>query len=217
MITLVPILFRPKGVTLPPQAAYEVFHCLKNVQRRCKEVVGQTFKLASPVSAVSKQTWAEIRQTSGGFQHWRSAVRELGSRIQICRRDRAHYLFYFRPGEEPPPYEHLVGLGGMVGVENFGCDHDRPGIACMADQMAWLLAGEDADTLKARKYQVPWFAEKSEQAEGAVLHEIVHIVCDLPHVEATNPPNIMSGQWGDPKATLNAEQIAVIRGTGLLG
>ena len=186
------ILYSPKGFAKPRYARDSIRRAFEDVARWYWERLGVTFRVNQPWSFVGRETWSALtaRWPQSGFEIWRAAMADIKSRgYNLCVPDRGMFLIYFRP----PTQEGGYGLGGMVGVENFGCGYDRPGCACMSDHMTYLLAGKTRTEIEAMGWAPDWWASTRDAACGAVAHEILHIFTDAPHADA--PGDQVSQEW----------------------
>jgi len=222
--TVEAVLYRPADVPEPPGAANFTAQALAEVQGWYTDRLGASFSIVPPVSFAAGQAWEEIAAaargpgyapgTACGFNIWRAAVADIASRaFNICDDSRTRFLLYFRPplpaGDETP-----VGLGGTVGVENFGCRYARPGMFCMSDQMTRLLCGETTEALRAAGWDVPWFASTERAPRGAIAHELVHCWTELPHSETGH--TITNSWWDWPEVGFLREEERILVTSGAL-
>ena len=139
--------------------------------------VGVTFNVSTSVNPL-RETWAAFaaRHSNDSYKIWQALYALLVERKRFgqCDPRQMTAIILFRA---PTP---AVGIGGMIGVENFGCSYWRPGATGMSDWNAWALAGYP---VRNDLFPVPdWRYGKWQQAVGQLLHEIDHCLDDDPTV-----------------------------------
>jgi hypothetical protein len=213
---ITPLIYSPKGFAKPRFAKTYIDTGFKDVQQWFFEKLGVTFKLNNPLSFMGRETWADIgtryadNYKDNGFNIWRDAMLDIKSRnvINLCSPNRGLYLIYFHPpiawGEGNP-----VGMGGMVGNENWGCASPRPGTGCMGDRMTYLLAGKTSEQIEAMGWPYAW-PNSPNHPKGGIAHEIVHMFTNLPHSTAIGN-QILEEWYAFPDTGFTDEEAIIVK------
>jgi hypothetical protein len=195
---------------LPEDAADSVTRAFLEGAEWWREQMGHTFEVAPTVVYRSVHTFKELRKRHGETNSIWFALQRAADKagfIDNCDSKRAHYM---------------IGLGGemgggMVGSENFGCEHILPGKASITGGFAYTLLEENPQHHGFEAQ--PWFADTRRNAIGALMHELGHMFGDgvskpLDHTEADR--NIMHAWWDWPTVGFTPEQIEQLRGSPFL-
>jgi len=178
VITFVPLLFSFKDVKRPPRASSHLFAAVHELSVWTKQKLGVTFGVGLPQTFTSAFTQDEvITQVLGG-----APSGEIGNnigkflmsegRIWTCSPSKFYGIFVFRKSHPTgKPGDIFYGLGGMTGMETFGCNYSRPGAMYMSDHVPWLLAGVSKDKLAERGWDV--VPDKRECGIGQISHEFL--------------------------------------------
>lgn len=198
---LVPIVTTPKGIAKPKYCAQEVFAAFREVQEFYRYQLGATFILRPPVMQTLPQTWGEITATPRyqpfkdcGANLWFDTMKAaVSSRLITPGKATGYFQVFLRPAA---PVLNINGFGGMVGLENLGAFPARPGMACVADEKAWYIAGLGCEQAKQHGYDLEGMNRPRTRtaAIGSLAHEIVHIASDLPH-DANTPGSQVTAEW----------------------
>jgi hypothetical protein len=146
-----------------------------------RRVVGQPFNPMAPAVLelpLTADQWLD-RYPGEPITLWKDAIGEAAERGLIdgtCNRQRL-YVFV-------TPVE--CGAGGMIGAENWGCDHVLPGAVAMTGWAGRLLGGLESGD---------WTTWNS--AMGALAHELGHASALLKHYDGwTEEQQAAFSMWG---------------------
>jgi hypothetical protein len=199
-----------RGAVLPENAVAIVEGAFAEGAGWWREEMGVTFRVATPVVYPSPRSFEALARRHGdGNSIWFALQREAHDAgvIDNCDPGAAHYM---------------IGVGGemgggMVGSENFGCQHVLPGKAAITGGFACVLLG--LDPVEHGFPEQPWFASERRQAIGALMHELGHVFGDgaaRPLDHTSDDRNLMFGWWNWPDVSLSREQIALLRNSPFL-
>jgi hypothetical protein len=142
-------------------------------------VAGSPFNYLPPAVCRLPLAEAEWLAKYGGdpVRLWKDAISEAADRGLIEGKCNPQRLYVF-----VTPVE--CGAGGMIGAENWGCDHILPGAVAMSGSGGKLLGG------LASGDWTTW-----PNVMGALAHELGHAIAGLPHYDGWTVEQQQFNMW----------------------
>lgn len=167
--TLVPLLYKPRGIGFPARAKYHAFHLATLVQSWTKARYGVTFNVGEPISRVSPFTWAELRGIHKN--NWWGYLAEAAMRFPRAKPDHGYALMYFRPPVADNGFPEY--MGGTFSTEVFGGSL-WPRSSMDWSFKSWAMCGQTWEALEEKGWWVPWWDKTNPDPKKALAGGLAH-------------------------------------------
>lgn len=238
---LQPIGYSPKGFSKPNKWNYWMWRACTEAAEYYQSEIGKTVIVSTPVGFNGTTTWVQKYTDRApliwnGFNLVIDAVEEIKAKgYNMCNWNKLYVLCYFHPPLTPNPFifnwdgaEQSIphegnphGLGGMVGLENFGCGlgprgDGRPGMSIGGDVTTWLMCNYSKEKLISQGWPESWpmnyTANPRTLAWRGLAHEIGH-QAGLGHPDPDDGSIMGMWMWENRHFTL--EQKTLLLNSGL--
>jgi hypothetical protein len=176
-----PVIVHPRDAVPGTEYEAKVDGSFRRLATWFARVVGKPFNYLPPAISelpLTTEQWLS-RYAGEPVTLWKNAISEAAAHDLIAGDCNPQRLYVFVTSVD-------CGAGGMIGAENWGCDHVLPGSVAMTGWAGRLLGGLESGS---------WTTWNS--AMGALAHELGHAAALLKHYDGwTEEQQAAFSMWG---------------------